>query len=114
MAVRKSKTEESFRPEDFLKKLEANETGNFYVLLGEDHTRAEQLLETLRARLVPPGMEDFSLAVKKKERKKEKKNQSGATDCITTSKPSMGLNRYMNTVGLSPFAVHPKLPNTVN
>ncbi|MBQ7555720.1 DNA polymerase III subunit delta [bacterium] len=61
MAVRKSKTEESFRPEDFLKKLEANETGNFYVLLGEDHTRAEQLLETLRARLVPPGMEDFSL-----------------------------------------------------
>ena len=63
MAVRKSKTEESFRPEDFLKKLEANETGNFYVLLGEDHTRAEQLLETLRARLVPPGMEDFSLEI---------------------------------------------------
>ena len=61
MAIRKSVKEESFRPEDFLKRLDANDVGNFYVLLGEDVTRAEQFLTTLRTRLVPPGMEDFSL-----------------------------------------------------
>ena len=61
MALRKSKTEDGVKPEEFLQRLEAGEALNFYVLLGEDYTRAEQLLETLRARLVPPGMEDFSL-----------------------------------------------------
>ena len=61
MALRKSKTELNLTPEDFLSNLDGGGFGNFYVLAGEDYTRAESFLETLRARLVPPGTEDFSL-----------------------------------------------------
>ena len=63
MAVRKSKTEEGINPENFVSRLDSLDFGNFYVLLGEDFTRAEQFLETLRARLVPAGTEDFALEV---------------------------------------------------
>ncbi|MBO7434868.1 DNA polymerase III subunit delta [bacterium] len=63
MAVRRSKTEEGISPENFVSRLDSLDFGNFYVLLGEDYTRAEQFLETLRARLVPAGTEDFALEV---------------------------------------------------
>ena len=63
MAVRKSKTEEGINPENFVSRLDSLDFGNFYVLLGEDFTRAEQFLETLRARLVPAGTEDFALEI---------------------------------------------------
>jgi DNA polymerase-3 subunit delta len=63
MAVRKNKSEEGIEPEYFISRLDSPEIGNFYVLLGEDFTRAEQFLRTLRARLVPEGMEDFALEV---------------------------------------------------